>query len=786
MARTPNKAPRAPTASDYASAARLLPQETEKLILRTVDAPTWLPDGRLWYRTRTAAGFALVVIDPSRRTRVRIFDHAKLARSLVRAAAGNDAVDDVAFDSVRLMDDACALQFQVGQDRWQCDLKGNACMRLAPLDDETCRSPDQQREAFVRDHNLWVRDVATGRETALTTDGIEHFGYGTDNSGRQHSRRPCVLWSPDSRRIATIQQDERACGAMYLVRAQRGHPALERWKYPMPCDLHVPAIHRLIIEVESGRQVRLQMPLDLVRSASWLGVASSNDGRLEAQWSGDSARLSFISVSREHRRALLRVASASTGKVRDILEETARAYYECAPSARHALRFQHGNWRCLDARREVLWYSSRSGWSHLYLYDQRTGALKNSITEGEWNVAAVVHVNERDRQIYFVGVGRERGRNPYFEHLYRIGFDGRGLVLLTPEDAAHDICFAPSGEYFVDTYSKPDEAPVSVLRDCNGRVLMTLERADISRLVAAGWRPPVQITVNARDGKTILHGLMFKPSHFDQRRSYPIVNAIYAGAIVGSVIPWGRMPQWGAFAPAHGLLGDAQALAELGFIVVMIDGLGTPLRSRDFHEVGYGDYGDATLPDQVAAMKQLSQRWSWIDTNRAGIYGVSGGGYRAARALLAYPEFFKVGVAMAGNHDPLSYQDEYSEKFIGLCQPTADGTPNYDAMANMPLAKNLQGKLLLMHGMMDSNVAPYHTLLLVQALIEADKDFDLLLLPHQTHALEAGAVGRYVIRRHWDYFVRHLLGVEPPRHAAAERDPVEELQLGAAPGMRAG
>lgn len=785
MAR-PRKAPRAPTAADYARAAALLPHVTEKLILRAVDATVWLPSGKLWYRTRTAAGFAIFVVDPARRTRQRVFDQAKLSRALAHSAPDDDVARDVTLDTVRLSDDAWSVQFQAGLTRWQCDLKGNNCVPLAPIEADACPSPDKQREVFVRQHNLWLRDVATGRETQLTADGIEHFGYGADSSGRQHTGRACVLWSPDSKRIATIQQDERACGEMFLVRSRRGHPTLERWKYPMPCDPQIPAVHRLIIDVESGRQVRLQMPLDLVRSASWLGVAASQDGRLEAQWSADSVRLSFISVARDHRRAVLRVASASSGRVREVLEETTATFYESAPSARHALRFAEGNWRCLDARREVLWYSARSGWNHLYLYDLRTGALKHPITEGEWNVVAVVHVDERERVIYFVGVGREPGRNPYFEHLYRVGFDGEALTLLTPEDAAHDICFAPSGKYFTDTYSKPEASPVTLLRDRNGRMLMTLERADISRLVAAGWRPPVQVTVNARDGATILHGLLFKPSHFDERRSYPIVNAIYAGAILGSVIPWGRTPQWGAFAPAHGLLGDAQALAELGFIVVMIDGLGTPLRSRAFHEAYHGNYADGTLPDQVAAMTQLAQRWPWIDIERAGVYGVSGGGYRAARALFTYPGFFKVGVAIAGNHDPMSYQDEYSEKFIGLYQPAVDGTSNYDVMANMPLAKNLQGKLLLVHGMMDRNVAPYHTLLLVQALIEANKDFDLLLLPFQTHAVEAGAVGRYAIRRHWDYLVRHLLCVEPPARPSAEQIRAEDLPFAAAPDARAG
>ncbi|HET9447475.1 MAG TPA: DPP IV N-terminal domain-containing protein, partial [Steroidobacteraceae bacterium] len=604
-----------------------------------------------------------------------------------------------------------------------------------------------------------------GRETQLTHDGMPGFAYATNNSGRQRSARPCVLWSPDSKRIASFQQDERGVGDMYLVRAQRGHPTLETWKYPMPCDATIPTIHRVIIDVEALRVVRLDMPADYVRSASWLGVASDQTGELEAQWSPDGASLAFVSVSRDHKRAQLRIADALTGAVRDVLEEHASTFYEAAISAWHASRAtRHPNWVCLLGSEEVIWYSARSNWSHLYLYELATGKLKRAITSGNWNVVTLLHVDQQARMIYFLAVGRESGRNPYFEHLYRVGLDGGEPVLLTDEDATHAVSMAPSGEYFVDSFSRPEMPPVAVLRDRTGRLLRTLERADISRLTSIGWKPPATITVKARDQRTNLFGLMFKPSHLDENRKYPIVNAIYSGSILGSVISWGHTARrWGAFAPAHGLTGDAQSLAELGFIVVMIDGMGTPLRSRAFHEAAYGNYGDGSLADQVTGMQQLAQRYPFIDIDRAGIYGLSGGGYRAARGMLTYPDFFNVGVAIAGNHDPMSYQDEYAEKFIGLCSQGPGGSSNYDMQANMALARNLTGRLLLAHGMMDDNVPPYHTLLLAEALIEANKDFDLLLLPSQGHAIAAGEQGRYLLRRCWDHFVRHLLGAEPPR-----------------------
>jgi dipeptidyl-peptidase 4 len=765
-----SKSGRTLTAADYIRAERLLSCNAEQLVWHSVISPTWLPSGKLWYRTRTARGISLVLVDPARRTLCSIFDEVRLARAMRKIAQAH-STEDFSFDSMRLSPDETSVSFEVGATRWQCDLEGGACFMLLSPDLHVSLAPNQSRAVLVRDYNLWLREVATGCETQLTTDGAENFGYATDNSGRQRTRRPCVLWSPDSRRIATFRQDERSVGDMYLVKIQRGHPTLESWKYPMPCDAVIPTIERVIIDVTTRRVVRLQMPVDNVRSASWLGLAHGPKGELEAQWSADGTRLAFVSISRDHKCARLRIADAATGAVQDVLEEVASTYYESAISWWHAIRSVTGtpNWRVLHETGEVVWYSSRDNWSHLYLYDLETGRLKHQITRGEWNVVQLLRVDERRRIVYFMAVGREPDRHPYYEHLYRSSLDGKNIMLLTPEDATHLVSVAPSGKYFVDSHSRPDMPPIAVLRNRVGKLIRTLEATDTSPLISAGWRAPMTIKVKARDGTTDLYGLLFKPSHFDAARKYPIVNAIYSSAIMGSVIPSGMAMQWAAFSHAHGLLGDAQALAELGFIVVMIDGIGTPLRSRKFHEATYANYGDGTLPDQVAAMKELGQSYSWIDVDRAGIYGLSGGGYKAARAMFVYPEFFKVGVAISGNHDPMSYQDEYSEKFIGLCARTAEGGCNYDREANMSLAHNLKGHLLLVHGMMDSNVAPYHTLLLADTLIDANKDFDMLLLPRQTHAMERGASGLYLIRRCWDYFVRNLMRAEPPREYAMGR-----------------
>jgi dipeptidyl aminopeptidase/acylaminoacyl peptidase len=385
----------------------------------------------------------------------------------------------------------------------------------------------------------------------------------------------------------------------------------------------------------------------------------------------------------------------------------------------------------------------------LYLHDLQSGKVKNAITSGEGNVTQLLRVDEAARTVFFLGVGKERGRDPYFRHFYRETMDGKPAQLLTPEDADHDISLSPSGKYFVDNYSKPDVTSTSVLRDATGKVVVQLEKMDVSRLLATGWKPPTPITVKDRGGVNDLYGLMYKPTNFDPSKKYPILNHIYPGPQTGSV--GGRQ-----FSAARG---DSQSIAELGFIVVEIDGMGTPWRSKRFHAAYYGNMGDNTLPDQVAGMKELAARYPWIDIDRAGIWGHSGGGFATASAMFRYPDFFKVGVSEAGNHDNRVYEDDWAEKWQGLLTKNADGTTNYDNQANQLVAQNLKGKLLLAHGTMDNNVPFYNTLLVVDALIKANKDFDLIILPNRGHGFGNEP---YMVRRRWDYFVKNLLGVDPP------------------------
>jgi len=730
------------TADDYSRAEQFLGYNTNRLVLHLAAQPTWVGDDRFWYRTTTENGTEFFQVDAATGARTPAFDQAKIAAALSSAARLNYSAYRLPFNQFEFSSDRKSISFNAGGSQWTCDVGGTRCDSKQRSDGPPfVVSPDGKRAAFIRNYNLWVRDIASGRETQLTKDGVKEYGYATDNAGWIHSDNAILLWSPDSKKIATFQQDERGTGDMYLVSTAVGHPKLEAWKYPLPGDPKIFMIERVVIDVDRARVVRLQLPPDPHRSSICDDV-ECNGPFEDVEWSADGKQLAFLSSSRDHKEARLRVADTESGKVRDVIEEKVATYYESGNDAH--------NWRFLPASNEVIWFSERDNWGQLYLYDLQTGRLKNQITSGEGNVAQLVKVDEKSRLLYFRGVGKEKGRDPYLIHFYRIGFDGKNLTLLTPEDATHIVAPSPSGKYFVDSYSKPDVAPTTVLRDSDGKLIATLERTDISRLAAAGWKPPEPIVVKARDGTTDLYGLLYKPTKLNPSTKYPIINHIYPGPQTGSVGPRN-------FLSARG---DSQALAELGFVVVEIDGMGTPWRSKKFHDAYFGDMGDNTLPDQVAAMKELAARYPWIDLNRAGIWGHSGGGYATAGAMLHYPDFFKVGISESGNHDNRNYEDDWAEKWQGLLVKKPDGTTNYDSQANQNFAKNLKGKLLLTHGTMDDNVPPSSTLVLVDELIKANKDFDLLLLPNRRHGYAAEP---YMIRRRWDYFVRNLLGAEPPQ-----------------------
>jgi dipeptidyl aminopeptidase/acylaminoacyl peptidase len=742
------------TADDYARAERFMGYNTTPLVFRTSVRPNWLDGDRFWYRVTVPGGAEFVLVDPARAVKEPAFDHARVATALSAANKASYTALTLPFNEFDYSADTQAIEFNLAKQRWRCDRAGAACTATgtatpprtpgfgpgAQGDRAHVVSPDGLRAAFVREHNLWVRDIKSGQETQLTTDGEAELAYARNDAGWTRSDTPVVVWSPDSKKIATFRHDSRGVGEMYFVNTTVGHPTLTTLKYPLPGDDKIFMIERVIIDVDQRKVTKVGLAADAHRSSLCDHVVCGGTW-VDVQWSPDSSEVAFVSSSRDHKRADLRVADAASGKVREVLAERTETFFESGQG--------RVNWRYLPKSKEVLWFSRKDDWGHLYLHDAGSGLQKNRITTGDGNVTQVMRVDEDARVVYFQGVGKEKGQDPYFRNFYRIGFDGKGQALLTPEDGDHTIDLAPSGKFFVDTYSKPDAAPVSVLRDAAGKAILELERGDISQLLAAGWKPPVPFTVKARDGKTDLYGLMFRPTNFDPARKYPIINNIYPGPQTGSV--GGR-----SFSPARG---DTQAIAELGFIVVQIDGMGTPWRSRTFHEAYYGDMGDNTLPDQVAAMKELASRHAFIDLERAGIYGHSGGGFATAGAMFRYPDFFKVGVSQAGNHDNRVYEDDWGEKWQGLLTKKPDGTTNYDDQANQNHAKNLKGKLLIAHGTMDLNVPYYSTLLVVDELIKHNKDFDLILFPNRGHGFGNEP---YMVRRRWDYIVKHLMGAEPP------------------------
>jgi dipeptidyl-peptidase 4 len=711
--------------ADYDRAAKFLAQNMNGLVVGGTVTPVWLSDGRFWYRNTTLSGSEIVVIDPRLRRR-------ETCRAQATQCGGVSISAEVTSAPGR------------GAGAVGAGRGGNAGARSstgAPL----TMSPDGRRGVFVRDWNLWVHDVATGRETPITTGGVRYFAYATDNAGWSSSDRAMVSWSPDSRRVATQQQDERNVGEMYLVPTTVGHPDLRVSKFPLPGDSVMAMLHRVVIDVDAGTVTRLRMPPDYHR-----GTLGDDIRMGDYVWSPDGSKLAIASVSRDHKRVWLSVANAVSGDVRKVYEETVATQYE-----------SRAQWQVLWNTNEFIWYSERDNWGQLYLYNLGTGRLENRITTGEGPVMSIARLDTAARTVWYLAQGREAGQDPYFRHLYRVRLDGTGNVALTPNDADHTVQLSPDARYVIDTYSTPTTPPVVTLRDAaSGVSLMSLERADISRLLATGWKPPVPIKVKAHDGKTDLYGLMFVPTALDPSRRYPIVNNVYPGPQTGST---GSR----TFTPARG---DRQALAELGFVVVTVDGMGTPGRSKAFQDAYYGAMGrDNTIPDQISGMQDLAKQYPYIDLSRAGIWGHSGGGFATTTAMFRFPGVFQAGIAESGNHDQRENEDDWGERYQGLLVRNADGTDSYDVEANQNFAKNLQGHLLLAHGTMDTNVPPYQTLLVVDALIKADKDFELLLIPNANHGY--GAASTYMMRRRWDFFVKWLLDAQPPKEHAFARPP---------------
>jgi dipeptidyl-peptidase 4 len=755
----------------YARAERFLPWNADKYARNSNVDHQWIgTTDTFWYARRTETGKEFVIVDAASGKRRAAFDHALLARALSAALGKPVDPQNLPFERFELLDGgrSGALGVSIENKDWRCNLSQSRCDAEASASNPAhVVSPDGKWAAFLKDHNVWLRSLRDQTERPLTRDGEEHYGYGTfpGTGGAMglrpaQQRSPTVLWSPDSSKLLTHRLDEREVLDMHLLEmapANGVRPVLHSFRYALPGDAHKPSQQLVIADVASGELTQMKHePLAVTY------VDSILDDRV--WWSEDSDTVYVIPREEGQQRVQLLAVNAGTGETRQLIEEDGKTYVEIGPTvAERAVT------TLPDGR--ILWYSERSDWGHLYLYD-RNGQLIRPLTSGAWKVGSVVRIDMQHARVYFTAAGREAGEDPYQQHLYVVNLDGSALRLLTPENADHEIrlaapeiyrnlmpgmpdsskeSFSPSGRYFVETYSRPDLASVTVLRTAAGRLITTLEHADTSALQVEGLRLPEPFSALAADGHTKVYGTIYRPSHFDPQRKYPIIDVIYGGPQHIITAKTFRGALFGAYY-------TPQALAELGFIVINIDGRGTPSRSKSFHDESYGNLAQAGgLEDHIAGIRQLAARYPYIDLERVGITGGSGGGFASTRAILAYPDFFKVAVSMAGNHDQRGYLLAWGPTYQGPYQGA-----NYDAQINARLAANLKGKLFLIHGDMDDNVHPALTVQVADALIKANKDFDFLLMPGFDHRSMLGPTSTYVQRRLWDYFVRHLLGAEPP------------------------
>ncbi len=733
------------TDADYARAAKFLLDSTDPLVGHFVDPLVdhdvqhvkWLDATHFWFRDHGAAGDRILEMDAATGKVSPAFNQVKLAAALGKARGKSmnpRRWPAFGFGFHRVRDGDLVVRF--GKKKYRCNLSGAGVCTVSKKKSKRGgefgygfhpRSPNGKWRVFLRNWNLWIRNVATGKNTQLTTDGVRKFGYGMKKNGIAF-----VRWSRSSKELVAFRVDQRKVKDMYTVVTRVGHPTLQTWPYPLPGDKHVFMVHPAVIDVATRKVRPLKMAPEQ-RLGSWSDI----------RWSPDGKTFALVSTSRNQQDEWFRVADTATGVVRTVFEYTAKDFYQGW--------YGRPDWQYLPNKGVAIWPTEQTNWMNLYLYSLKTGRMLHPITMGKGDVIQVSYVNRKTGTLWYVGVGRTPGMNPYYRQLFKVNIDTGKTALLTPRNADHIITMSPGGRYFVDSYSTPTTPPVTVLRSAaNGRVIATIARANIGRLKAMGWVPPIPFTVKARDGKTTLYGLMYKPTNFNPHKKYPIIDFIYPGPQIGSIATFSFRSEQGSH----------QALAELGFIVVAIDGMGTPYRSAAFQRYWYGDMGDDTIPDQIAGIKQLAARYPWININRVGIWGHSGGGNATVSAMLHYPDFFKVGWAESGNYDNRDYEYSWGERWEGLLVKHKNGTTNYDNQASELLAKNLKGHLMLVVGSIDNNVPPSNTYLMVNALMNANKNFSMLVVPNERH--HYGSHTPYVTRRCWDFFVKYLAGNKPP------------------------
>ena len=734
------------TREDYQRAEQYLAGNLRHRIYVADVAPHWIAKkNRFWYRKAGTKSAEFLLVDAEQSTSGPAFDQARLAESLSKALKREIQPTELPFETIEFSDDGKSISFQVDSAPWSCTLEKYDCKRgperVAGQYEEA--SPNKEWVAFVKDYDLYVRYVATGEVVRLTRDGEAGYAYAADIPGLRPmvaqgtsdiKQRPAVFWSPDSSKLVTYRMDTRNAGRfpyLQFVPPNQLRPKEYTVVYPLPGEV-LPKAETIVFEVKSGKRIEVKTPPIEVQFQGGPGF----------DWYEDGKAFSYDAWERGEKSIELREVDANTGEQRVVVREKAEKYVD--PGETH--------FRILHETGDVLWTSERDGWNHLYLGSLKTGELRAQLTQGPWVVRQISDVDEKARRIYFLASGREKDEEPYQTHLYSVGFDGKGLTLLTPENASHTVNFSPDHSFFVDNFSRPDLPAVSVLKRAkDGSQVRVLEQTDTSELVKAGWKPPEPFRGKAKDGTSDLYGLIWKPSNFDASKKYPIIEMVYTG------------PQ-AFFVPktfGAALRNPQQQMVELGFIGVMVDGRGTTGRSRAFHEFSYHNLGGA-FADHVEMIKQMAAKFPYMDVDRVGIYGTSAGGYGAAHAMLAFPDFYKVCVSISGDHDARLDKAWWNELYQGY--PVG---PDYAEQSNVTMADRLKGHLFIEHGDIDDNVHVVETMRFTDALIKANKNFDQLIVPNMYHG---EGPNPYLIRRRWDYFVQYLLGVAPPADFAIHMD----------------
>jgi len=746
------------TLADYQRAQSFLPGNLRTKISLADVRPDWIEHSdRFWYRTDGPRGSQFIMVDAAANTSAPAFDQERLAASLSRAAGHEYKSADLPFYTFEYVDNGEAIRFQVSDAEFTCRLSNYECAKSARSSSSEYEnlSPDGRWAAFVKDHNLFVRNTSTGELIQLTRDGVPGWDYATPLpdlralvnegvlNGEDVRERPEVFWSPDSSKLVTFRIDSRNSGrftSLQFVPPDQIRPKAYNYVYPLPGE-GLPSAEVMVFDVLTGQRTDVKTaPLEI----------PFQGGPGFFQWSPDGKSFFYEHGTRGNKETELRVVDAENGEQKVLISEQDGLYID---PGEHFFRYVPGEGG-------IVWSSEKDGWNHLYLYDEN-GHSENQITKGSWVVRQLESVDAKNHEIYFLASGREKDEDPYLTHLYRVNFDGSGLALLTPEHANHTVSISPDNRFFVDSYSRPDLPGESVLRRTkDGSEVRILEKADIGTLLKTGWKFPTPFEGKATDDSTNLYGVIVRPSNFDSSKKYPIIEQVYTGP-QGFFVPK-------TFAAALRL----QSIAELGFVVVMVDGRGTTGRSRAFHEYSYHNLGGA-FADHVAMIKQMAAKYSYMDITRVGIYGTSAGGYGSAHAILQFPDFYKVCVSTSGDHDARLDKAWWNEQYQGY--PVGK---DYEEQSNVTLAGQLKGHLLLIHGDIDNNVHPVETMRLVDALMAANKNFDMLFVPNMLHG-DSGPHALYVTRRRWDYFVQYLLGVTPPTGFE-----IKERRLPFIPGRR--